>query len=187
FNKANLLIHGQNLATILLEIQHDQDKWRDLHELLSLIVPSIDEIEVKKGEFDDSLSLYFKENNKPLPAISISDGTIYTLAILTTLLWNEDKNTLIIIEEPERGIHPQAIVEIISFIKQIVEDKELQVIITTHSETVVRNCALDELWLVDKNNGKTQLKNAKKANPHLEETSLDQAWLMNLLNGGLPW
>lgn len=187
FNKANLLIHGQNLATILLEIQHDQDKWRDLHELLSLIVPSIDEIEVKKGEFDDSLSLYFKENNKPLPAISISDGTIYTLAILTTLLWNEDKNTLIIIEEPERGIHPQAIVEIISFIKQIVDDKELQVIITTHSETVVRNCALDELWLVDKNNGKTQLKNAKKANPHLEETSLDQAWLMNLLNGGLPW
>lgn len=187
FNKANLLIHGQNLATILLEIQNDQDKWKDLHELLSLIVPSIDEIEVKKGEFDDSLSLYFKENNKPLPAISISDGTIYTLAILTTLLWNEDKNTLIIIEEPERGIHPQAIVEIISFIKQIVDEKNLQVIVTTHSETVVRNCALDELWLVDKNHGKTHLKNAKKANPHLEETSLDQAWLMNLLNGGLPW
>lgn len=187
FNKGNLLIHGQNLATILLEIQHDQNKWKDLHELLSLIVPSIDEIEVKKGEFDDSLSLYFKENNKPLPAISISDGTIYTLAILTALLWNEDKHTLIIIEEPERGIHPQAIVEIISFIKQIVDEKELQVIITTHSETVVRNCALDELWLVDKINGRTLLKNAKKANPHLEETSLDQAWLMNLLNGGLPW
>lgn len=187
FNKGNLLIHGQNLATILLEIQHDQNKWKDLHELLSLIVPSIDEIEVKKGEFDDSLSLYFKENNKPLPAISISDGTIYTLAILTALLWNEDKHTLIIIEEPERGIHPQAIVEIISFIKQIVDEKELQVIITTHSETVVRNCALEELWLVDKINGRTLLKNAKKANPHLEEISLDQAWLMNLLNGGLPW
>ncbi|MFD1439505.1 ATP-binding protein [Acinetobacter sp. ANC 4282] len=187
FNKSNLLIHAQNLSTILLEIQKDEDKWADLHELLSLIVPSIDEIEVKKGEFEDSLSLYFKENNRPLPAISISDGTIYTLAILTTLLWNEDKATLIIIEEPERGIHPQAIVELISFMKQIISEKSLQVIVTTHSETVVRNCALEELWLVDKINGKTQLKNAKTANPHLEETSLDQAWLMNLLNGGLPW
>ena len=106
---------------------------------------------------------------------------------LTTLLWNEDKNTLIIIEEPERGIHPQAIVELISFIKQIVIEKKLQVIVTTHSETVVRNCELDELWLVDKIDGKTKFKNAKQANPHLEETSLDQAWLMNLLNGGLPW
>lgn len=187
FNKSNLLMYGQNLSTILMEIQKDEDKWKDLHELLSLIVPSIDEIELKKGEFDESLSLYFKENNKPLPAISISDGTIYTLAILTILLWNEDKNTLIIIEEPEKGIHPQAIVELISFIKQIVSEKKLQVIVTTHSETVVRNCELDELWLVDKVDGNTYLKNAKQANPHLEETSLDQAWLMNLLNGGLPW
>lgn len=187
FNKSNLLMYGQNLSTILMEIQKDEYKWRDLHELLSLIVPSIDEIELKKGELDEYLSLYFKENNKPLPAISISDGTIYTLAILTTLLWNEDKNTLIVIEEPERGIHPQAIVEIISFIKQIIIDKKLHVIVTTHSETVVRNCELDELWLVDKIDGKTHLKNAKKANPHLEETTLDQAWLMNLLNGGLPW
>lgn len=187
FNKSNLLIHGQNLSTILLEMQNSKDKWMDLHEMLSLIVPSINEIEIKKGQFEDSLSLYFKENNKPLPAISISDGTIYTLSILTTLLWNEDKNTLIIIEEPERGIHPQAIVELISFIKQIVIEKKLQVIVTTHSETVVRNCELDELWLVDKIDGKTKFKNAKQANPHLEETSLDQAWLMNLLNGGLPW
>ncbi|MCE7532057.1 AAA family ATPase [Acinetobacter nosocomialis] len=186
-NKSNLSTYGENLATILLELQNNEDKWSTLHELLNLIVPSISEISLKKGEFDDSLSLHFKEDTRILPAISISDGTIYTLAILTAILWNQDKNSLIIIEEPERGIHPQAIVELISFIKEIILENTINVIVTTHSETVVRNCSLEELWLVDKIKGYTKLKNAKTSNPHLEESSLDQAWLMNLLNGGLPW
>lgn len=187
FNKSNLLMYGENLATILLELQNDEDKWNTLHELLNLIVPSISEISLKKGEFDDFLSLHFREDTRILPAISISDGTIYTLAILTAILWNQGKNSLVIIEEPERGIHPQAIVELIAFIKEVILENTLNVIVTTHSETVVRNCSLEELWLVDKVKGSTKLKNAKTSNPHLEESSLDQAWLMNLLNGGLPW
>ncbi|HEY4538162.1 MAG TPA: ATP-binding protein [Erysipelothrix sp.] len=187
FNDSNLLMYGENLATILLALQKDKNKWATLHELLSLIVPSVDEVSLQKGDFDDQLMLNFKENGKVFPAISISDGTIYTLAILTAILWNQDKDSLIIIEEPERGIHPQAIVEIISFIKEAVLEKKLSIIITTHSETVVRSCTLDELWIVDKIKGCTKLKNAKESNPHLKEASLDQAWLMNLLNGGLPW
>lgn len=186
FNKSNLLMHGDNLATILAELKKDQDKWQTLHEWLGLIVPSISEVEVKQGEFDSSLSLHFNENGKLMPAISISDGTIYTLSILAAILWNQDKNTLIVIEEPERGIHPQAITELIGFMREATT-QNLNIITTTHSETLVRNCKLEELWLVDKLDGKTQLNSAKQQNPHLQEASLDQAWLMNLFNGGLPW
>ncbi|CAI3137514.1 Chromosome partition protein Smc [Acinetobacter calcoaceticus] len=186
FNKSNLLMHSENLATILSELKQDEEKWQTLHDWLNLIVPSISEVQVRQGEFDNSLNLQFIENNKALPAVSISDGTIYTLAILTAILWNIDKNTLIVIEEPERGIHPQAITELINFIREATE-QNLNIITTTHSETFVRNCKLEELWIVDKIDGKTQLKSAKKENPHLEESSLDQAWLMNLFNGGLPW
>lgn len=186
FNKSNLLMHGENLATILSELKKDEDKWQTLHEWLGLIVPSISEVEVKQGEFDSSLSLHFNENGKLLPAISISDGTIYTLSILAAILWNQDKNTLLVIEEPERGIHPQAITELINFMREATT-QHLNIITTTHSETFVRNCKLEELWLVDKVAGKTQLKSAKQQNSHLKEASLDQAWLMNLFNGGLPW
>lgn len=186
FNKSNLLIYGENLATILAELKKNENKWQTLHEWLSLIVPSISEVQVNQGEFDESLSLHFKENEHLLPAICISDGTIYTIAILTAVLWNQDKNALIVIEEPERGIHPQALSELINFMREATQEK-LNIIVTTHSETFVRNCKLEELWLVDKSEGRTQLKSAKKENPHLTETSLDEAWLMNLFNGGLPW
>ena len=61
---------------------------------------------------------------------------------------------------------------------------------TTHSESVVRQLQLDELWLVDKKEGKTQMKAA--ASGHLQQPDLaplrvDEAWLSNLLGGGLPW
>lgn len=186
FNKSNLQMYGENLAMILAELKKDPEKWQTLHDWLSLIVPSISEVQVKQGEFDESLSLHFNEGGKLLPAISISDGTIYTLSILAAVLWNQDKNTLIVIEEPERGIHPQALSELINFMREATE-QNLNIITTTHSETFVRNCKLEELWLVDKIAGSTKIKSAKKQNPHLKEVSLDQAWLMNLFNGGLPW
>lgn len=188
FNKSNLLMHADNLATILSELKKDEEKWQTLNEWLNLIVPSISEVQINQGEFDSSLSLHFKEepHDRALPAISISDGTIYTIAILTAVLWNQDKNALIVIEEPERGIHPQALSELINFMREATQEK-LNIIVTTHSETFVRNCKLEELWLVDKSEGRTQFKSAKKENPHLTETSLDEAWLMNLFNGGLPW
>lgn len=186
FNKSNLLIYGENLAMILAELKKDEEKWQVLCDWLNLIVPSILDIEVKQGEFDDSLSLHFKEDDQLLPAICISDGTIYTLSILAAILWNQNKDTLVVIEEPERGIHPQAITELINFMREATQ-QNLNIITTTHSETFVRNCKLEELWLVDKIAGHTQIKSAKQQNPHLKEASLDQAWLMNLFNGGLPW
>lgn len=186
FNTSHLLMYGENLTTILSELKKDEEKWQTLHDWLSLIVPSISEVQVHQGEFDSALNLRFIENGKPLPAISISDGTIYTLSILAAVLWNQDQQTLLVIEEPERGVHPQALIELVNFMREATEEN-LNIIVTTHSETLVRSCKLEELWLVDKAQGQTILKSAKQENPNLKETSLDQAWLMNLFNGGLPW
>lgn len=186
FNTSHLLMYGENLTTILSELKKDEEKWQTLHDWLNLIVPSISEVQVHQGEFDSALNLRFIENGKPLPAISISDGTIYTLSILAAVLWNQDKQTLLVIEEPERGVHPQALIELVSFMREATEEN-LNIIVTTHSETLVRACKIEELWLVDKAQGQTILKSAKQENPNLKETSLNQAWLMNLFNGGLPW
>ena len=66
---------------------------------------------------------------------------------------------LTLIEEPERGLHPQAIFELIDLIRDQASH-ENPLWITTHSESVVRQLQLNELWLVDKKNGRTQMKSA---------------------------
>ncbi|MGN7045947.1 hypothetical protein ACTHSF_11235, partial [Neisseria sp. P0001.S010] len=61
------------------------------------------------------------------------------------------------------------------------------IILTTHSESVVRSLELEELYFVSKSQGKTQIKDVRKSGVDKNKIPLDTAWLTNLLGGGLPW
>jgi predicted ATPase len=93
---------------------------------------------------------------------------------------------LTLIEEPERGIHPKAIAELVQLMRDNATP-EHPVLVTTHSESVVRASKREELWLVNKADGKTTVKNAAQNSGDLGSLGLDTAWLMNLFDGGLPW
>ena len=69
------------------------------------------------------------------------------------------------LEEPERGIHPRRIKEVIGFIKQLAYEKEIQVILTTHSPLVLEEFAEtpESVFIFDKNEeGATSIKNLQK-------------------------
>jgi predicted ATPase len=130
----------------------------------------------------------FKETGlkNRFPARLISDGTIYVLCIMTAILSRSRQKGLTIIEEPERGIHPQGITQLVELMRSR-SSLEHPVMITTHSESVVRASHENELWLVNKTGGKTQVKNAGRSAIPLQNINLDKAWLMNFFDGGLPW
>ncbi|MBC7540271.1 MAG: AAA family ATPase [Bacteriovorax sp.] len=107
------------------------------------------------------LGLYDKNNKLTYWADELSEGTLYFLALLC-IVHQPNPPKLLLLEEPEKGIHPRRIKEVIDFIFQLVEDKDIQVIMTTHSERV-----LDEfedipeaVFIFDKDEeGATQVKN----------------------------
>jgi predicted ATPase len=71
---------------------------------------------------------------EPVPAIRLSDGTLKFLCMLTVLL-NENIPPLICIEEPELGLHPDAVRLIARVIVEA--SHRTQLIVTTHSETLI--------------------------------------------------
>lgn len=160
----------------------------ELMEWLEMIIPELQDIRVEDNYLNNSTLIHFKENSceKPFPAGLISDGTIYTLCILTAILSRSPQHGITIIEEPERGIHPQAIGELIALMREKAQDKH-NIILTTHSEAVVRNLELEELYLVRKKDGKTLIKDVKNSKVDKNKIPLDTAWLSNLFGGGLPW
>ena len=91
-----------------------------------------------------------------------------------------------LIEEPERGIHPKAIAELVQLMRDNAKP-EHPVFVTTHSEPLVRASTKEELWLIDKTEGKTIAKNAAQNSAGLGNLNLDTAWLMNMFGAGLPW
>ncbi|NOR69284.1 MAG: AAA family ATPase [Methylomarinum sp.] len=185
-----LSIKGDNLASVLARLEQEGELQGIILEWMETIVPSIEKINTEQQKLDGKTAIFFKEigTRRQFPAHMISDGTIYALCLLVAIL-DAPKYGLTLIEEPERGLHPKAINELVGFIReQSCFSSPLWM--TTHSESVVRALQLSELWVVDKNQGKTRMKSAKKQGLRDEDFAplgLDKAWLSNFLDGGLPW
>ncbi|ECF0142191.1 ABC transporter ATP-binding protein [Salmonella enterica subsp. enterica serovar Monschaui] len=180
--------HGRNIASVLAALESNSEFKEQIMEWMELIVPGMENVSTEKQKLDGSTVLTFKEEGirARFPAHLISDGTIFTLCIMTAILSRAQHMGMTIIEEPERGIHPKAIGELVQLMR---ENASLDhpIIITTHSESVIRNLEPKELWFVSKQEGKTQLKHASDAGIDKRTIPLDTAWLTNLFDGGLPW
>ena len=158
---------------------------------MEMIVPGIEKIQTEEQRLDGRTVLLFKEDwiEEPFPAHLVSDGTMYALCLLVAVLDAPSGCGMTLIEEPERGLHPKAIYELIDLMRQQASP-ENPIWLTTHSESVVRVLNLSELVLVDKVDGRTRMKQADAGNisqEDLDPLSLDEVWLSNLLAGGLPW
>jgi predicted ATP-dependent endonuclease of OLD family len=72
-----------------------------------------------------------------------SDGTFRIVALLISVLSQETKSVLTLIEEPENCLHPRALKTLISYLKQ--QSKERQIIITTHSSYLLNNVSPEDV------------------------------------------
>ncbi len=187
-NTTELNSHGHNIATMLSVLEKDAEIREQIIEWMELLVPSLETVSTERSRFDSTTLMKFKEAGvkKQFPVHLISDGTIYALCIMVAVLSRCKQPGMTLIEEPERGIHPQAIAELVSLMRENANPNHA-IFVTTHSESVVRHSKPEELWLVNKIDGKTEFKNAGKKFSNLGDLSLDKAWLMNFFGGGLPW
>ncbi len=177
---------GHNLATVLQRLEQDINIRETIMEFLSLYVPSIEKASAYKQKLTSHLALSFKEANikKEFPAHLISDGTIYLLNLLVAVLDVKKRIGITMIEEPERGLHPEAISQIVAFMRERATSRN-PIWLTTHSEAVIRATQDGDLFFVEKEDGRTII---KPALPYSNGSfTRDRAWLSNALGGGLPW
>ncbi len=176
---------GHNLPAVLSRLEKDDDIRETIIDWLELIVPGLETVQTQTERLTGTTALAFKEagRDKWFPAHFISEGTIYLLSLLVAIL-DRPPVGLTLIEEPERGLHPKAIIQLVQTFRERAT-LESPIWVTTHNESVIRCLKNNELWLVDKKAGVTQMKPVREYDAsHLP---LDQAWLCNALNGGLPW
>ncbi|MCY2963883.1 MAG: ATP-binding protein [Planctomycetota bacterium] len=89
-----------------------------------------------------------EHDDHPFP--SCSEGMLLVLAYLTILNLPKPPR-LLLVEEPENGIHPRRLADILTILKELVaEQKECQVILTTHSPYVLDHFQPEEVTLCRK-------------------------------------
>ena len=110
---------GNNLATVLQRIEADETLRDVISDWMETIVPGITGISTRRQRIDQTTAVLFKEDGtrKRFPAQLMSDGTIYALCLLVAVLDRHERYGITLIEEPERGLHPSAIAEIVGFLR----------------------------------------------------------------------
>jgi predicted ATPase len=179
-----LIPDGSNLELILKRLLKEKVAKEELIDWLGLLIPGFSNFEINYNSLKgvNELYIYEKNNPKPFPKKMVSSGTINTISLLTAILqFNEPQ--FICIEEPENGIHPEAIKELVYFFKEQCEEKGHYIWLTTHSQSLVSALKPEEIIVVDKIEGETKVKQFQ--GEEFYSLSMDDAWLSNVLGGGV--
>lgn len=181
-----LKLDGSNLEKVLKRLLLDESIKEDMFEWLSLFIPEFEKLEVYSDNISgrDTLQLTMKGYNEPFGRNLISDGT-YDILCLLTAVYQSDKPQFLCIEEPENGLNPYVVRQLVQFFRSQCEEKGHYIWVNTHSQTLVSQLKASEVILVDKKDGFTEIKQLKDNDLH--GLPLDEAWLTNALGGGLPW
>ena len=122
----------------------------------------------------------------PVPAFRLSDGTLKFLCLLA-VLFNTTAPSLVCIEEPELGLHPDALRLVAEALREASE--RMQIIVTTHSEQLVDALSPEDVIVCERgfdNGTRFERLNEEKLRLWLEKYSLGELWRKGEI-GGNRW
>ena len=174
-----------NLENVLKRILDEPLKALEIKEWLDLLRPGFSDIKIEKDLSEKPVLQFYEIGyEKPFAKNLISDGTFNILCLLTAI-YQTDEPQFLCIEEPENGLNPYAIKELVKFFRQQCADKGHCIWLNTHSQTIVNLLQPEEVIIVNKKDGITVAKQFKDKDMH--GLPMDEAWLTNALGGGVPW
>lgn len=139
-------VRGQNLSAVLDGVRDRNDgAWRTINERMRELFPTVDH--VFQQTIDGSMKVpgVRLKGGTAVPAGAMSEGMLYWLAF--AVLEHVDPISVLLIEEPENGLHPARIREVIGVLRRLSE-RGTQVLMATHSPLVINELRPDEVSVV---------------------------------------
>jgi predicted ATPase len=180
-----LLPDSRNLALMVNKLRRNASVKKRFVELLGTFIDGVTDVDVQiEG---GTAQLFLEEGSISVPATRLSDGTLRFLSLLVVLL-NPDPPPLMCIEEPELGLHPDAITVVGELL--IEASARTQLIVTTHSDVLLDAMSEqpESVVVCERSEGETRVHrlDAEKLQPLLEKQTLSQLWHSGEI-GGNRW
>ena len=177
--------HGGNLAAILHRLeQEDSKRYETICQHIGRVLPVFDRFTIEPSYGRVSLRWKAKDTDKTIGAHLTSDGSLRFFALVTLLnLPPEMLPSVVLLDEPELGLHPAAVTLICGMIKSLAEQR--QVIVATQSPILVDAFDLDEIFVLELEDGQTKVRALRKDDYQhwMDEFTTGELWQKNLLGG----
>ena len=187
-NNRSLRPDGSNLAAFLYLLREKHEtSYKFIRGTVRQIAPFFDDFVLDPLELnEDKIRLEWKHvgSDDYFDVSALSDGTLRFIALATLLLQpRELRPSVILLDEPELGMHPAAIDLLAAMVKSV--SVETQVILATQSPTLVDRFEPQDVLVVDRVKGATEFKrlDSDKLAVWLEDYSLGELWQMGDLEG----
>jgi predicted ATPase len=185
-----LMPDAGNLAALLHRLRNNSEgsAYRRIVSTIQMIAPFFVDFELEPtgpGKKEVILNWREKGSDQVFGPHQLSDGTLRAMCLITLLLQPEDELPyLIVVDEPELGLHPYALNIVASLFRRAAN--HTQVLTSTQSSAFLDNFEPEDIVVVEREaDGSTFNRlNAADLSAWLEEYSLGETWEKNVVGGG---
>ena len=183
-----LRVDGSNLAAFLYLLRNKHHRsYTLIRRTIRLVAPFFDDFALEPMALnEDKIRLEWLHvgSDAYFDASSLSDGSLRFIALATLLLQPESlRPPVVLLDEPELGLHPFAITLLASMLKHAAVDS--QIIVATQSPVLLDHFEPEDVLVAERVNRATKLSRLDDDKLHawLEDYSLGQLWEKNEFGG----
>jgi len=182
----HLRSHGGNLAAVLYRLQHeDVRRYETICRQIRRVLPVFERFDIVDEYGKVLLRWKASDSGKTIGAHITSDGSLRFFALVTLLnLAPEQLPDVLLLDEPELGLHPAAVALLGSMIKSVAAER--QVVVATQSPLLVDAFGLDEVVVLELEDGATTTRRLDSAEYRRwldDGFTTGELWQTNLLGG----
>lgn len=186
-NKYWLMHDAANLAPILYDLKtcHEQI-YRRIVRTIRQLAPFFQDFDLEPTNSKDIiLNWRHRKSDLVFGPHQLSDGTLRAICLVSLLSQpKENLPYLIVVDEPELGLHPYALNVIASLFRAV--SRHRQVLVSTQSSAFLDHFDSEDIIVVERNDGATEFArpDPEKLGAWLQDYSVGEIWEKNIIGGG---
>jgi len=184
--------NASNIAPFLRRLREENNtKYQNILNTCQIVMPYLKDFLLKEqalGKIGEAkkvnLSWRTKDSDFPMQPYHLSDGSIRFICLVSALLQPNLPSTLII-DEPELGLHPEAIRILGELINSAAE--QTQIILATQSPLLIDQFQIEDIIVVNRKDDQSVFErlNRESFDKWLEDYSAGELWVKNVIQGGV--
>ncbi len=177
-----------NLAAVLHRMkQKHPTEYARVVAAVRQVAPFFEDFTLQPSRLrENDIKLEWKERGSEayMDGHALSDGTL-RFVCLVTMLYQPERPTVVVVDEPELGLHPYAIGFLANLFRSTTREFQIQIIAATQSTAFVNQLQPEEVLVVDRDESGSVFKRPteKEIEQWLDGYGLGDLWEKNVLGG----